>query len=323
MHKPQLAAAGVLAAAALLGAGVAAASHRSQTTQQAVFTFDAGSVARSHSSSCTSTDGVYQTTSATYGGTSTSTDPRLAGSITIQARSILNTTTQLGWLSGSLHVRNASGTSTSADIDAALTSGKAVGFLRGSTHHSDGRLMASFAASFTPGGGFSAGQVGTGGATNAGVIFSSGSCSQSKRVTTTAVFALRLSAGEIVPPAGGLHASASGNVTFDLTHDTSGAITGGNVVFYLNYRFPSSVTITQLALYQGSRGSNGPLVLDAGVGSITDADGGGNLTKVVTGASASLLQAVLANPHGYYVTLTTAANPNGALRDQLENPQKH
>jgi hypothetical protein len=31
---------------------------------------------------------------------------------------------------------------------------------------------------------------------------------------------------------------------------------------------------------------------------------------------------VLANPHGYYVTLMTTANPGGALRDQLESLQR-
>ena len=64
-------------------------------------------------------------------------------------------------------------------------------------------------------------------------------------------------------------------------------------------------------------------MLDASIGTVTDADGSGNITKVLSGVSASALQAVLNNPHGYYVTLDTSGNPNGALRDQLENPQKH
>jgi len=71
------------------------------------------------------------------------------------------------------------------------------------------------------------------------------------------------------------------------------------------------------------RGSNGPVVLDAGIGTITDTDGRGNLTKIVSGASASLLQALLTSPHGYYVDVTTSANTGGALRDQLGAPERH
>ena len=109
VRRPRLVAAGALAVASLAGAGVAAASHKSQTTQQATSTFAAAAVTQSRSSTCTSTDGVYQDTTATYSGTSASSDPRLSGTVTIRVRSILNTTTQLGWLSGSLAVRNSSG----------------------------------------------------------------------------------------------------------------------------------------------------------------------------------------------------------------------
>ncbi len=322
MLRPRLAATGALTIAMLVGIGVAAASRNSQTTQQVTATFDAASVSQSRSSTCTSTDGAYQDTTATYSGTSTSTDSRLSGPVTIRVRSVLNTTTQLGWLSGTLNVRNTSGTGVTADLDAALAGAKAVGFLRGDMRHGNGRLMASFSSSFTPGAGFTSGQLGTGSASNAGVIFTSGSCSQAKRPIATEVFGLRLTPNQVVPPVTGLHASANGNLTLDLARDTSGTVTGGNVVFNVNYDFPAAVTITKLALYQGARGSNGSVVLDASIDTITDNDGGGNLTKVVTGASASLLQALLANPHGYYVLLTTSANPGGALRDQLENPSK-
>ena len=100
-----------------------------------------------------------------------------------------------------------------------------------------------------------------------------------------------------------MRADATGNLTLDLARDASGNITGGNVVFYVNYHFSGPVTITGLALHQGARGANGPVVLDAGVGSVTDSDGRGNLTKVVSGASATFLQALLSTPHGYYVDL--------------------
>jgi hypothetical protein len=46
------------------------------------------------------------------------------------------------------------------------------------------------------------------------------------------------------------------------------------------------------------------------------------VTKVVSNAPASLLQALLTNPRGYYVDLTTSANTGGALRDQLGTPAR-
>ena len=105
--------------------------------------------------------------------------------------------------------------------------------------------------------------------------------------------------------------------------DASNNVTGGNVVFYVNYDFPGSVTITGLTLHQGARRARTarPSSTRTPERSPTPT-GTGTLTKVVTGVSASVLTAVLGNPHGYYVTLTTSANPNGALRDQLESPQR-
>ena len=143
-----------------------------------------------------------------------------------------------------------------------------------------------------------------------------------KTVKGTFVSKIDLNPREVVPPVTGLRASGNGSLTFDVTRDSSGNVTSGNVVFYVNYDFPGSVTITGLSLHQGNRGANGPTAVDAGTGTITDPDGHGNVTKVVTGVSASVLTAVLNNPHGYYVTLTTSANPNGALRDQLESLQR-
>ena len=143
-----------------------------------------------------------------------------------------------------------------------------------------------------------------------------------KQIRGTFVSRLSLNTREVVPPVTGLRASGNGSLTFDVMRDASNNVTGGNVVFYVNYDFPGSVTITGVTLNQGAKGANGPVVVNADTGTLTDTDGHGNLTKVVTGVSASVLNAVLGNPHAYYVTLTTSANPNGALRDQLESPQR-
>ena len=61
----------------------------------------------------------------------------------------------------------------------------------------------------------------------------------------------------------------------------------------------------------------------AGSGTITDADGKGNVTATVAGTPATL-QAILDKPRAYYVNLhtTVPAHPDGALRQQMRNPVK-
>jgi len=142
--------------------------------------------------------------------------------------------------------------------------------------------------------------------------------SKANRNAAVTVFDLRLVPSQEVPRIRGLRADADGLLTLDVTRDTAGAITSGEVIFYFNYDFPGSVTITGLHVHQAKKGVNGPIVVESGVASFTDADGDGNVTTVVTGVSPTLLQAILNKPRDYYVNLHTSVNPGGALRDQLQ-----
>jgi hypothetical protein len=323
MKRTRYAVPALVAAAALIAAGIAAAhSQWTQSTQAAAADFTATTVSQARSSTCTGSDGTYSDTTATYAGTATSSNPQLSGPLEIRAHSVVNTTEQLGWLDGSFRVRPTSGGGVNASFHAAITGGNLVGFTTAGSTHDSGKLLASLSSAFTQAGGFTAGKLGSGSANGAGLFFSQGSCTKMKQIRGTLVSRLSLNTHEVVPPVTGLRASGNGNLTFDVMRDTSNNVTGGNVVFYVNYDFPGSVTITGLSLNQGARSANGPVVIDASTGTLTDADGHGNLTKVVTGVSASVLTAVLGNPHAYYVTLTTSANPSGALRDQLESPQR-
>lgn len=139
--------------------------------------------------------------------------------------------------------------------------------------------------------------------------------------SATPVFKLFLQPRQEVPPVD-LHAFAHGNVTFDLTRDQDGDITGGEVIFYFNYRFRGPVEIVGLHIHVGPKGENGPIVVDSGLTPFTDADGKGNITTVVTGVDPALLQAILDNHRGYYVNLHTSDFPMGAMRDQLHFPKR-
>jgi hypothetical protein len=269
-------------------------------------------VSRSHTEACTASDGTYQFTTATYKGMATSGDARLNGDLEIRAHSVVNTTSKLGWLNATFRVRGTSG-GTAGTVHAALANGAAVGSIVGRAS-GESKLVASLSAAFSQTGGFSGGKLGSGSANGAGVLFTRGECRRTKQQPFIALFRLRLKPDKVVPPVAGLRAEGRGSMTLDLT--------GGSVVFNVNYAFPGSVTITGLALHQGARGANGPVVLDAAVGTIVDADGHGVLAKTVSGAPASLLQALLASPRNYYVDVTTSANAGGALRDQLGSPER-
>jgi hypothetical protein len=308
-----------LAAGALVAAGIAVAAHL-QTTQSAAADFTATTATRVHTQICTASDGTYQDTNAIYTGTATSSDSRLAGTLTIHAHSVLNTTSGLGWLNGDYRVKNANGNA-HGRIRAALAGGNVVGALTGNAGRPDSKLVASFWSGFSQNGGFNGGKLGSGSLTGAGVLFTHGRCNgpNHPHQFLVAVFRLNLSSREAVPPTH-LNAHGGGTLTLDVTRDSNGVITGANVVFDVDYAFGGSVNVTDIALYQGARGTTGPKAVDSNIASFTDTDGHGNATNTVNGISASLAQALLANPRGYYVQLDSSL---GTLRDQLDSPAHH
>lgn len=319
MSKTRLIVLAALATAAIAAAGAAAAAHRSQAIQQASATFTAGTVAGSHTSTCTSSDGTYQETVATYTGNATSSDARLNGTLKIRAHSVVNTTTGLGWLSGTFRLNGSSG-GAHGSITGVISGGNVSGTAVGETGRPEGKLLATVAAAFTPQAGFSSGSLGSGTVSGAGVVFQRGTCTKpGKNVRSTYVAGLHFSADQVVP-AVTTNGKATGTFTLDVTRDASGTITGANAVFYVNYRFDGPVTITGLTLNKGAKGTSGPVALDSGTATTVDSDGSGNITKVVSGVDGSLVKDLLANPRGYYVQLSTA---DGGLRAQLAGFARH
>ena len=311
MSRKRFATLAALALAGLAVTGAAlAARHRSQSSQAVTASFAATAISHATSKTCTAGDGTYRETTATYGGTATSSDPRLNGQLTIRAHSVVDTTTGVGWTEGSFRVRG-NGAGSQGTLSAAVSGAHAVGSVVGSVDHPQGKLLASLAAGFTEDAGFTSGALGSGSVTGAGTVFQRGTCTNPKHTRSVAIAHLRFSRRTVVPPSSG-KGTATGTLTLDLTRDANGAITAANAVFYVNYRFGGAVTITGLALHQGTKGTTGPVVLDAGTGTIDDTDGNGNVTRVV-GVSGSLAQALLANPRGYYVELAAGTT----LRAQL------
>ena len=135
-----------------------------------------------------------------------------------------------------------------------------------------------------------------------------------------------LSPAEQVPPITGLDASGSASITVSVNRGSSGTITSGTVAFEVDYRFPAGTTITGLHVHKAARGSNGPIVIDSGIGTvtaITNAAGRGTLFRVAAiggsdSAGLATLESLIADPTQYYVNVHTATHPDGALRGQLE-----
>src|ERR1700716_97406 len=94
------------ALAALVSAGIAVAHEsdsKSVKSVSATFTATPGtSVVKT--STCTGTDGTYATARAPYTGTAGSTEPSLNGPVTIKTESLVNTTTDVGTVSGRLRI---------------------------------------------------------------------------------------------------------------------------------------------------------------------------------------------------------------------------
>jgi hypothetical protein len=151
----------LLAVVALAGTGVAAAGHRAPSVQAASATFDATTVTQHSLATCSVNGGdTFQATRATYSGTASSSDPRLAGALTIRAWSLVDTSNGVGHVFGFWRIRGAH-SSAHGTLNAALSGGNASGLARGYVHGPWGHLVASLGAGFDPVAGFSSGSIGT------------------------------------------------------------------------------------------------------------------------------------------------------------------
>jgi hypothetical protein len=158
---------GVVAAILLVGAAVAVADDfeggKNVTAVSATFAATTASQLRtrtctmSNGQSITVTDGMYTGTAAG--------PAELTGNATVRARSTINTTTNVGVVSGTLRIDVASGRNTAAQFTGVLSGGQVVGLAIG--HAGSGRLVANLSGGFSANGGFATGSK-IGGGTGAG-----------------------------------------------------------------------------------------------------------------------------------------------------------
>src|SRR5579884_2028582 len=168
-----IAAAGI----ALVGAGIAVA-HGSfgKSVKQVSATFNTTTASNVRTTSCTASDGTYTTSSGRYTGAVASAEPTLNGNATIDATSVLNTTTGNGVVSGHIRIDASAGGHTDASFDAVYTNGQIAGLAEGHGGPGGNGLVANLSAAFSATGGFQGGKLGGGSGGGNAVLVSGGSC---------------------------------------------------------------------------------------------------------------------------------------------------
>jgi hypothetical protein len=109
---------------------------------------------------CTTSDGkTLVSTNARYTGTAAG-DGSLAGAVTIDARSVIDKTDDLGVVQGKLKIDVASGGDTTARFTAVYAAGKLVGLATGHVQGPHAKLFANLSSGFAAETGFSGGKLG-------------------------------------------------------------------------------------------------------------------------------------------------------------------
>lgn len=160
----------------LVGAGIAVAhDNNGKSIKQVSATFLATTASNVRTDTCTATDGTYASTRGDYTGTATSTEPTLAGTASVSAESVINTTTGFGTVDGKIRINTADGKHTVAEFDAVYSNGHIAGLAEGGSEGSWNKLVANLSADYTAAGGFANGKLG-GTAGGDAVLVGSGSC---------------------------------------------------------------------------------------------------------------------------------------------------
>ena len=137
-----------------------------------------------------------------------------------------------------------------------------------------------------------------------------------------ASFTAALSPSSENPPVETVDAGGTALVLIHMTRNTDGDLTQAVVDFHIDVNTEASVTATAMHIHRGVRGVNGPVVIDSIFGSPIELTPGSRRLfrqNVVTSETGlAVVEALLAEPHRYYVNMHSTANPSGFIRGQLE-----
>jgi hypothetical protein len=133
----------------LVGAASATRSHPQTSDVSAAFT---ATQTRVNTRTCNEGENTFRVTNAAWRGTSTSSEPRLAGMLVITTHAVLNETTGDGWASGTWRTTNTSANPrttgrSNARLSAAIDNGNHLdGLATGEVHRRSARLLGNWSA---------------------------------------------------------------------------------------------------------------------------------------------------------------------------------
>ena len=116
-------------------------------------------------------------------------------------------------------------------------------------------------------------------------------------------------------------ATAAAQITFNVTRDGTGAVTGGTADFHFQLSgYPSGTTVIAAHIHPGASGVNGPVIVSTGIlaaAPVTFQDGVATFSVSGVSVPVAALQAILNNPAAYYFNVHSPTNPGGFSRGQL------
>jgi hypothetical protein len=119
----------------------------------------------------------------------------------------------------------------------------------------------------------------------------------------------RLSGGQVVPKDG--DPDGTGTARFDLDEDED------KICYTLTWN--NIEKPTEAHIHKGQRGVEGRTVVKL----FDDPQSGNSKSDCVDDVSKDLIEDILENPEQYYVSIHNKVYPDGALRGQLEEEEKH
>jgi hypothetical protein len=141
------------------------------------------------------------------------------------------------------------------------------------------------------------------------------------------VFTASLSPANEVPPVSNAESGGRGaaQVTFEVTRDSSNAITAGTATFHFQLTgFPGGTTAVAAHIHSAPAGVNGPIVVDTGLtaaAGLSLPSGTGEFTSTRLNVMPATIQAIVDNPAAYYFNVHSPLNPGGFTRGQLSRIQ--
>ena len=137
------------------------------------------------------------------------------------------------------------------------------------------------------------------------------------------VFTATMTAAQEVPAVTGVESTATGTATVTITptRDAANAITAGTAAFQFTVTGLQSTSNIILAhVHTGATGATGGPVINSNLSAATSIPtpaGSAGFERSGLTVDVATINAIVANPAGFYFNVHTTANPGGVVRGQL------